>query len=124
MSDIILCNLSDANKVTKEARFEWVNNVFDTLEIPDDVFDAADINDYRYQMEELGIEVALYATGEVNIYKKVWFEGRVEEESGWLPSEKKHLIAQWKNPTRVRRIEGNEIYYELHLNEWSIANMR
>lgn len=124
MSDIVLCNMSDANSITKELRGEWLDDIFDVLEIPDEVFDAETINDYRYEMEELGIEVILYSTGEINVYKKVWIEGPTEFSSGYLPADKRHLIAQWKNPTRVRRIEGNEMYYELHVNEWSVVNMR
>ena len=124
MSDTILCNLSDANKITEELRFEWINDILDALEIPDEVFDASDINDYRAEMEELGINIVLYATGEVVVYKKVWIDGETEEASGWLPPKEEHIVAKWENPTRVRRIEGNETYYELHLNEWSIANMR
>ena len=124
MSAIVLCNLSDVNEIIEEERLSWMNDVFDALEIPDEVFDVSNISEYRAEMEELGIEIILYATGEVNVYKKTWYEGLTEETSGYLPVKKEHIVAQWENPTRIRRINGNEVYYELHLNEWSIANMR
>ncbi len=124
MSTVVLCNLSDVNKVTEELRLEWINDVLDTLDVPDEVFEAKDINSYRAEMEELGIEILLYSSGEVDVYKKTWVEGNTEFNTGYLPPKKINLVAQWKLPERVRRIDGNEVYYELHLNEWSITNMR
>lgn len=127
-AEIILCNLSDANKITKEVRDGWVIEVLLALGVSEEIvelgFDDIGRDDYIYAMNELGISVELYSNGEVDIYKKVWIEGETEESSGWLTPTKQHMVAQWKNPERVRRIKGNEVYYELHLEEWSILNMR
>jgi hypothetical protein len=124
MSDVILCNISDANEVVEEARLEWIYSVLDALNVPEDVLDFEDIREYRYNMEEFGIEVELMTNGNVNVYKKQWHDGEYEEYSGWLPTTEDHLVAQWKTPKYVRKAEGKDVYYEIHLNEWSILNMR
>jgi len=124
MSNVILCNISDAKKCIDEERLYWISGVLDALDVPEEVFDAANIYDFRYDMEGLGIEVELYADGRVNVYKKQWHEGRTEEDSDWLPVTDEHIVAQWKEPTYVRKIEGKDVYYEIHINEWSIQNMR
>lgn len=119
MSDIILCNISDINETIAEARMDWINDVFDTLGIPDEVFEVSDIKDYRMNMEDLGIEIISYSNGDVNVYKKAWHENG--DFSGWLPPKEEHLVAQWKMPERVMRLDiDRSMYYEIHLNEWSI----
>lgn len=124
MSNIILCNISDAKKTIDEERLYWIFDVLEALGVPDEVFDATDIRDYRYDMEEFGIEVEVYSNGNVDVYKKQWHEGKSEEQSGWLPAQRDHLVAQWKEPSYIRRIEGRNAYYEIHINEWSILNMK
>lgn len=124
MANIILCNISDHVQVVEEARLDWTLGVLEALGVPDKVFDASYIRDFRYDMEEFGIEVELCTNGNVNIYKKVWHEGNTEQMSGWLPVKEEHLVAQWKEPKFIRKIEGKEVYYEVHLNEWSILNIR
>ncbi len=118
----ILCNLSDANDIINEEREFWITDVLDALKIPDEVFEASSIDDFRFLMEERGIEVQLSTTGEVNVYRKEWYDGTSEENSGWLPSTDEHLVAQWKTPTRTKKLDENkEVYYEITLNEWSIG---
>ena len=120
--EIILCNLSDANNIILEARSEWINNVFDILNIPDEVFNVNDIRSYRMNMEELGIEVILDSNGEVNVYRKVWHDDGFN--AGWLPVTDKDLVAQWKTPERIMRTDdGKNVYYEIHLKSWSIKNI-
>jgi hypothetical protein len=123
MSNIILCNISDAKKTIDEERLHWIFDVLEALGVPDEVFDVADIRDYRYNMEEFGIEVESHSNGNIDVYKKQWYDGP-NEQSGWLPAQKEHLVAQWKEPYYVRRIEGRNAYYEIHINEWSILNMK
>jgi len=122
--NIVLCDLSDANNTIKELRDEWIIDVLLTLNIPEDViemgFSVEDRENFLYEMNELGISIELYSSGEVDVHKKVWFEGSTEETSGWLPVTDKHLVAQWKIPERIRRIDGREVYYELHLKEWCV----
>lgn len=131
MADIILCDLSNAIEVTEEARDEWIIDVLLALGISEELIemgfsDGDDYEEFKFSMNEEGIDIELLSNGEVNIYKKVWIDGHTEEGSGWLPPTPDHLVAQWKNPERVRRIskDGNEVYYELHLREWSVADMR
>lgn len=122
MADIILCNLSDANEIINEARLDWINDVFDTLQIPEDVFNVADIREYRLNMNDLGIEVLLHANGDVDVYKKIWHETRYN--AGWLPVSEEQLVAQWKTPKRTMRVQGKNLYYEIQLNEWAITNFK
>lgn len=127
---IILCNLSDSSETIEEARDKWIIETLLALGVPEDTielgFDSgrSSRNDYIYKMNDLGIDVELFSSGAVDVYKKVWIDGETEEVSGWLPAAKEHLVAQWKIPERVRRIDGKDVYYELHLKEWSIANVR
>jgi len=119
MQSVILCNISDAVSVVNEARHDWIIGVLDALNVQKDIYNSQNIDRYREKMEELGVEVELSTAGDVNIYKKTWREGRVPEESGWLPATENNLIAQWKEPTYTKRIDGKETYYEIGLNEWS-----
>lgn len=127
MTETILCELSDASEVTEEARDEWIIDVLLSLGVSEELIELGyssgdDYDEFRYSMNELGIDIELLSNGEVNVYKKVWVDGPTEESSGWLPPAQEHLVAQWKNPERVKRISqnGDEVYYELHLREWSI----
>jgi hypothetical protein len=126
----ILCNISDANDTIKEARDEWIIETLLALDVPEDVielgFDDSGRDDYIYEMNELGIAIELFSNGEVNVYKQVWHDGPAEELSGWIPPKKQHMVAQWKTPEKIRRIDKakDDFYYEIHLREWSIANMR
>jgi hypothetical protein len=115
MSTTILCNLSDAQKVIDEERLYWISEILEALGVSDELFDATDIRDFRYGMEDIGIEVELHSNGNVDVYKK---------QCDWLPATEEHLVAQWKEPTYIRKVEGKNVHYELHLNEWSILNMR
>ena len=123
MSSIILCNLSDANQYINEAKLQWVCNVLQNLGVPEEVY-TSDIDAYRQTMSKMGIEVEIVTNGGVNIYKQTWHEGKNGEESGWLPVKEENLIAQWKEPTRIIKVEGQETFYEIHLNEWSILKTR
>ena len=124
MSDVILCNLSDANSEIKEARLLWAYQVLIDAGVPEETLLFDDIRDFRVDMDDLGIEVELKNGEEVDIYKLEWFE--TEYEAGWLPPKKEHLIAQWKKPTRIMKVDenGRDVYYEIHLNEWSIFKTR
>ena len=125
MGDVILCNISDANNVIEEARFDWIHSVLSNLNVSEEIFDVKDIREFRHELSNnLGIEVELKSNGEVDIYKKQWNNHSLEELQGWLPVKKEHLIAQWKEPKRIRKVEGKDVHYEIHLNEWSFTNVR
>ena len=121
MTSSILCNLSDANALIIQARDEWLDEVFINLGVPDEVkAHVENVQAYRMEMYALGIEADLKANGEINVYKKRWHTGETEEQSGWLDASDQDLVAQWKTPERIRRVEGKSVYYEIKLNEWSI----
>ena len=128
VAETTLCNLSDANKTIKEIRDEWIIEILLALGISEEIielgFEDQGRDDYMYEMNELGISVELHSNGEVDVYKKVWIDGETEETSGWLPPTQQHIVAQWKIPEKIRRIDGNEVYYELRPREWSVTNMR
>lgn len=124
MSDIILCEISDYKKVVDEARLGWTINILYYLGVPEEFLDFKDdIREFRNDMDKLGIEVDLIGGELVNIYKKRQYEDE-HGNSGWLPSKEQDLVAQWKEPTYIRKIENEKIYYEIHTNEWSIFNTR
>lgn len=125
MSNVILCNISDANNIIKEERENWIYNVLVMLNVTEEILDSVpNVDKYRYHMYELGIEVELQSNGNIDIYKKQPYMDQAGEITDWLPPTKDHLVAQWKEPTRVKKVEGKNVYYEIHLNEWSILNMR
>lgn len=123
----ILCNLSDVNEVIKEAREEWIIEVLMSLGVSEQIIEMGfsssgnDYEEYLYNMEQVGIEVDLFADGVVIVYKKSWCEGEREELSGWLPAQKKHIVAKWEEPERVKRIDKDKsIYYEVNIKEWHL----
>jgi hypothetical protein len=119
MQSIVLCDLSDAVSVIDEERFNWVSDIIGALNVPEEIFDAKTIDEYRDKMSEIGVEIVLGTNGDVSVYKKTWHNQGSAEGSGWLSPTKDNLVAQWKEPTYVRKVDGNKVYYELHLNEWS-----
>lgn len=126
MSGIILCDISDANNVISEERDAWIIDVLMALEVPEEVIEAgfdtgSNYDDYVAYMNEIGVDVDTDASGSVCVYKKAWIDGTSEEMSGWLPPTKNHMIAHWKPPKKIRRIskDRKEVYYEIHLEEWS-----
>ncbi len=95
------------------------------LGVSEEVFNIKDSREFRYVVSnELGIEVELKSNGEVDIYKKQWNNSHIEELQGWLPIKKENLVAQWKEPKRIRKVEGKDVFYEIHINEWSFSNVR
>lgn len=120
MSDVILCNLSDALTTIEEAKKEWLHETLLALGISEEVLAIKDSRQFRHELSyNLGVEVELKANGEIDVYKKQWHADKIEELQGWLPTKKENLVAQWKEPKRIRRIENKEVYYEIHLSEWS-----
>jgi len=124
MEKVILCNISDAKEIEDESRMYWTYEVLQNLGIEDGIlFETTDINDYRNAMYELGIDVILTTGGNVSIYKLSWFGE--EESGGWLPAKEENLIAQWKSPKRIKKIDTDRsVYYEIHLNCWSILDSK
>lgn len=122
MAETILCNLSDANTITEELKLEWMTKVLISLNISQEIIDlsSSNINMFRAKMNEFGIEVITSTDGTVDVFKKKWLKD-IEE---WLPATSKHLVAKWKAPTRVKRIDSKGYYYELHLNVWSVFKIK
>jgi hypothetical protein len=118
MPTIIQCNLSDAQSVINDARIEWVFNTLRALKIPEDVLNEKNIDNYRSEMESLGVEVVYSTSGQIDVYKKTRI--KKGEDGLWLPAEKENLIAQWKEPRYAKKIDESGVYYEIHLNEWSM----
>lgn len=123
VAEKILCNLSDANEVIKEARDEWIIEALLSLGVSEETIEKGfsdsgdEYEEYLFEMDGHGIDVDTYADGTVVIYKKVWQGGEI---GGWLPTDAKQIIGQWKEPKRIQRIEGEESYYEICPNEWRV----
>ena len=118
MSEVILCNISDANQILKDKRKEWVYNLLELLEIPPEIINCTNVFQLRGELGQYGLHVETKSGGEeIDVYKREWHG---DENGGWLPLDPKYLIAQWKRPKYVRRVEDEDVYYELHLDEWSM----
>ena len=122
VADTILCNRSDANEIIAEARDEWIISVLIDLGVPENVieegFDDESVvarEEYINSMNDLGLAIELYSNGEVDIFKRVWYTDERDE---------KQIIAQWKTPERILKVDGRDLYYEIHLNKWSTKGMR
>lgn len=129
VAETILCDLSDANSIIKEIKNEWIVEVLSGLGIAEDIIElglSGNYEEYISAMNELGISIELFSGGEINIYKKVWFDGVSEDSSGWLPVSDKHLIAQWKRPEKIRRVENStgKLHYEIHFKQWSVPSIK
>ena len=124
LTEIVLCNLSDTEQTISDLRQDWTIETLINLGVPEEVLDFDDIDKFRMDMSNLGIDVILFTTGDVNIYKKTWHEDKHEERSGWLPNSERNLVAQWKRPKRIKKVEGRKAYYELHLNKWAAKGKR
>lgn len=123
MSEIILCNISDVNSILKEKRKEWVYNVLEALGFPKEILYIDNVFDFRNILDEQGIFIENKSNDEeIDIYKRKWYKDK--EIEGWLPITNKHLIAQWKKPKYIRKIEGKDVYYEIHTNEWSMVKFK
>lgn len=121
MSEIILCNISDATVTIEEFRQEWIIEVLLNLGVPQNLIEK-DISELRFELSETyGIEVELISNKNINVYKKQWNNDPREEMQNWLPSKKENLVAQWKEPIRIKKVEGNEVFYEIHLEKWSFV---
>lgn len=122
---IVLCDLPDINQVILETRNEWLQEVLELLNISPEIIDLSQTNIdlFRLEMENLGLEIILSQNEEIRVYKKKWYDGKSEESSGWLPPTEDCLIAQWKTPTRVYRKDGRKTYCELRLDEWCSLRM-
>lgn len=120
MSDTILCNISDAVQIVKEERDIWTIDVLLSLGIPEEIIESSnDIDEYIYQLDKFGVEVEYKTSGEVLVYKKAMYRNQDGEEIDWLNPTSDHLIAHWKPPTYIKKVEGNNVFYEIQLNEWS-----
>ena len=123
MGAIILCNISDSEQVISEAKELWTIEILLKFGIKEEILELSrkDVQKFRYYMEDMGVEVDIKMNGEVDIYKKKWHEDPNPENCGWLPAKKEHMIAQWKEPKKIRKVEGKEVFYEIHLDNWSMV---
>lgn len=118
MSNIVLCNLSDVNSTIEEVRDEWIVDVLTGIGVSEEDFNLP-YDQYCDALSELGLVVRKSTGGTVSVYKLSWHEE--DHCQGFLNPTKNNLIAQWKNPKRVKRIENNDVYYELHFDCWSFV---
>jgi len=123
MSEVILCNLSDSVSILEQKRKEWVCDISQALGYGETDLDFNDVSSFRSELNRIGVHIELKSSGEeIDVYKCEWREDK--NESGWLPISKKHLIAQWKKPKYIRKRDEKGMYYELHINEWSMLKSR
>ena len=128
--DVYLCDISKAKSTIDDIKAEWVEEVLSVLGVPDDIIKTDDIYYFRHIAGKMGIDVDHCSSGDIRIYKKKWHKvivinnGVEEDVGGWLLPEKEDLVGEWKEPIYIRKVENKKVYYELHLNQWSILDTR
>ena len=121
MTYTVKCYLKDHVKILEEEKTIWITEILLRLGVPQNIIDLAgsDLPEFCNKMDDYGIEIDHYTSGEINVYKKA----KKKDSSGswyWLPPTQNNLIAQWKTPKFIKHREKEEVYYEIIIDEWSV----
>lgn len=103
MSNIILANRGDEQKIVAEEKEEWVYQVLLALGIDEKILTELDNKDIVDFLNTVGIEI---------------FDNLGEESVKIVKNNK--TVAEWKQPKFILKKDGKEYYYEIHLNEWAL----
>jgi len=102
MSNIILVNRGEEQKVIKEEKEEWIYQVLMALGIAEEILVELNNEDLISYLTSLGIEIFDNYDESIDIYRN----GKT--------------VAQWKEPKLIMRKEDKQYYYEIHLDEWAL----
>ncbi|MFA5048781.1 MAG: hypothetical protein WC516_07180 [Patescibacteria group bacterium] len=103
MSDIILVNRGNEQKVIVEEKEKWVYQVLFALGVAEEILVELSNREVVDFLNTVGIEI-FDGLGEASI--KIW--------------KNEKLVAEWKAPKLILKKEKDEYYYEIHLNEWAL----
>lgn len=122
MGKIIMCNIEDLKKTFLEERREWIFEVLISIGIDEETIALYKTNprEFRARMDDIGVEIITHSNLDVDVYKLEFYENEETGENGWLPEDEKYLVAQWKEPTIIRKKDEYGSFYEIELNEWSL----
>jgi hypothetical protein len=106
MSNIILSNKGEEQKIILEEKEEWVYQVLIALGVAEEILVELNNDDIVSYLNSMDIEIFNNCGDEsIDIFRK----GKT--------------VAQWKHPRLVLVKEGpGKYYYEIHLNEWSLPS--
>jgi hypothetical protein len=99
MSEIILVDKEDLTNTIEEEKQAWIMKVLTALGVNEKRLKDDDVKEYL-----MGLQVEIWnnlSAGNIDIFKN----GKI--------------VAQWKAPKLIRRKEGTDEHYEVHLNEWA-----
>lgn len=103
MSDTILADKGDEQKVISEEKAEWVFQVLLGLGVAEDILVKLSNEDIVNYLATIGIEIFNIKNESIDIFRE------------------NKLVAQWKQPKLILIKEGSrKYYYEIHLNEWAL----
>jgi len=103
MSNIILANRGDEQKIIAEEKEEWIYQVLVALGVPEDFLVDSNNEQVVDYLNTLLIEV-FDNLGEESV--EIWKNGKV--------------VAKWSIPKLILKKEKDEYYYEIHTNEWAL----
>lgn len=103
MSNVILANRGDEQKVIAEEKEEWIYQVLVALGVKEEFLIESNNEQVVDYLNTLYIEV-FDNRGDESV--EIWKNGKV--------------IAEWKQPKLIMKKEGEDIYYEIHLSEWAL----
>ncbi len=103
MSDIVLADKGDEQKIIAEEKEEWIYQVLMALGVPEEILIELNNNDIVGYLTSVEIEIFSNYDDTIDILR----EGKI--------------VAQWKQPKLVLIKEGfNKYYYKIHINEWAL----
>lgn len=121
-NNIVLCDVDNVHSTIEELRQEWAIDILNKFGIHEINLDS--IEDIQLTLAQIGLEIVNNISDKsIKVYKREL----VKKSNGneyYLPETDKDLIAEWNMPKFIKIIGIGEVYYELHLNEWSIFNIR
>jgi len=104
MSNVILADLEDHQKIISEEKEEWIYQVLVALGVPEKLIVDSSNEEIVEYITAVGIEIFDHlGTNSVEIIR----EGKT--------------VAEWKEPKLIRKVDNKgKHYYEIHFNEWAL----
>jgi hypothetical protein len=104
MSNVILADIEDHQKIIKEEKEEWIYQVLVALGVPESLI-----------VDSSNEEIIGYLTAvEIEVFDHLGKDSVEISRAG-------KVVAEWKPPKLMRKIgDDGKHYYEIHFNEWAL----
>jgi len=102
MSNIVLADRGEEQKIIKEEKEEWIYQVLMALGVAEDILLELNNEDLISYLTSLNIEIFDNYDDTIDIYRN----GKI--------------VAQWKEPKLILKKENKHYHYEIHLDEWAL----